>query len=476
MFHRIETKILVLFVVNVILWVSLLGLFFYWVAARSLESQVDNSLKGTATVIASQWDGSLLLPLQPGMEGASVYYSFSERLKLLKQRTGVEDIYIASLNQTNIVSSNSLIRIGQPIPRLDLLQSELTSARKGNVSASKLVIWNEHPYKSALAPIYAGDKVVAVLMVDMSPAYLSYLRSFRNSLILFTGVALLCCVLSARLFARSITTPILRITERVDDIGRARYEQPLQLSGKDELAGLAVSIDAMRKNILDRDAQLKMMLSGIAHEIRNPLGGMKLFAGILEKEQLGENERNYVHKIKSEILNLERLLSEFLDFARPRTLDYEKIQIVDLLSEVQELLQDAQNEKQARWLVEIQPGVVSIVADRGRMKQALLNLYKNAFQAVPVSGQVFSQVRKNGNGVVWDISNTQTIRLSKELEEKIFDPFFTTKEKGIGLGLPMAKRIIEAHGGTLYVRHNEETRITFSVHVPAADAKLKKVE
>ncbi|MCI0550936.1 MAG: hypothetical protein L0287_08270, partial [Anaerolineae bacterium] len=211
MFSKISTKILVLFVVNVIVWVSLLGVIFYFVASHSLEDQINSTLKATASVLASQWDGSLLVSLQPGMEGAPLYRSFAEKLNLLKRKTLVEGIYIATMDRTCIVSSEAGFLIGQPLPRLDLLRDEVNQAQYGNVVTSNLIRVEDHDYKSAIAPIFARDHVVAVLMIDMSPQYLIYLKSFRNFLIAFTTIALLCCVVSARLFSRSITTPISRM-------------------------------------------------------------------------------------------------------------------------------------------------------------------------------------------------------------------------------------------------------------------------
>ncbi|PWT87835.1 MAG: hypothetical protein C5B54_11615 [Acidobacteria bacterium] len=466
MFTRISTKILVLFVLNVLVWVSALGLFFYLIAARSLEKQVDSSLSMTATVLASQWDGALLLALHPGMEEAPLYRSFSERLKRLKERTNVEGIYVALPDRTNIVSSESGYRIGQSLPRLDLMQRELREAMNGRTNASGLVTVNDKTYKSALAPIYSADKVVAVLMVDMSPQYLIYLHTFRNSLLLFTVIALLACVLSAKLFSRTITTPISRMVQQVEQIGKAQFEFPLQITGSDELSKLGASIETMRQNILHRDAQMKMMLSGIAHEIRNPLGGMELFAGILEKEKLDGEQRQYLQKIQSEIQNLKKLLNEFLDFARPPKLEYENIALSNLISEIHAIVDSDLKQKEANWIVEIPAELNSLYADRAKLKQALLNLYRNAFQALPDGGEISSRVQKNGSGIILELSNSLISPIDREIANKIFEPFFTTKEKGIGLGLPLAKRIIESHGGELKFIATDEARATFAIKLP----------
>jgi signal transduction histidine kinase len=100
------------------------------------------------------------------------------------------------------------------------------------------------------------------------------------------------------------------------------------------------------------------------------------------------------------------------------------------------------------------------------LRQALLNLYRNAFQSIPETGNVSSMIRRNGAGLVVEISNTQQRRLDPEVERRIFEPFYTTREKGIGLGLPLAKRIIEAHGGEIKLAENSDSKITFAVKLP----------
>ncbi|HSE41053.1 MAG TPA: histidine kinase dimerization/phospho-acceptor domain-containing protein [Acidobacteriota bacterium] len=466
MFKRIGSRVLALFVLSVAVLVVLLGFVFYFIGARSLEKQVDSNLKSTATVLASQWDGSLLMLLKPGMENAPLFQSFSQRILRMKEQAQVHGIYIATPERKHILSTESSIRIGQALPRLDLLQGEMKEALKGTAAVSSLVRVGNHQYKSAIAPVYAGDRVAAVLMVDMSPWYLVYLKSFRNSLLLFTLLALVGAAILARIFSRTITEPISKMVERVDEIGRARYEDPLEISGTDELGRLGSAIETMRQNIHRRDAQMRMMLSGVAHEIRNPLGGIELFAGILEKENLSAEQREYLRKIQWEIQQLKRLLNEFLDFARPRNLQYEKVELSGLMEEIRNLVSNDIETRKAHWTVEVQPDLSLIEADRSKLRQALLNLYRNAFQSIPDTGDVSSTIRRNGAGVVVEISNTQQRKLDPEVERRIFEPFYTTREKGIGLGLPLAKRIIEAHGGEIKLAENSDSKITFAVKLP----------
>src|SRR5207244_3778587 len=199
------------------------------------------------------------------------------------------------------------------------------------------------------------------------------------------------------------------IVERGEEIGEARYEKPLEIEGNDELAQLGASIESMRRNILIRDLQMKMMLSGIAHEVRNPLGGMELFAGILEKENLTSAQLEYVNKIKTEIQSLKKLLNEFLDYAGPKRMKFEPFRIEDLMVEIETLLAPELQAKQGRWVVRADSSVGVLTADRSKLRQALLNLYRNALQAIPTGGEVLSEISFGSSGTLLKISNTQTV-------------------------------------------------------------------
>ena len=467
MFSRIRTKVVALIIFNAAVALTFLGAVFYWISSRSLESQQEESLKTTASVLAAQWDGSLLVVLKPGMENASLYQSFLKRLERLRQQTDLDRIYIIGQDRTNIVSTSPDMRIGQALPRLELLRNEFDLAWRGKPSASVLIQVEDRFYKSALAPIYAGDRPAAILMVDISPHYLAYMRSFRNSLFGLGLIALVCCIVTAHYFSRTITTPISRMVGGVEQISKANYEQPLSVEGSDELSHLAGSIETMRQKILHRDTQMKMMLSGIAHEIRNPLGGIELFAGILEKEIKDPDQRRRVDRIQSEVRNLKCLLNEFLDYARPQKLDIKDVEVLPLLTEIQTLYEEDIREKNAGWNLEIAPEVRSVSADPLKLKQALLNLYKNALQAVPAEdARVITRVHRNGAGVLLEIQNNLKAGIDAETSRKLFEPFFTTKEKGMGLGLPLAKGIIEAHGGELKLTEHNASHVTFAIKLP----------
>ena len=208
------------------------------------------------------------------------------------------------------------------------------------------------------------------------------------------------------------------------------------------------------------------LAAGMAHEIRNPLGSIAGAAGILQRNShLEPKHLECLEIINKESQRLNRLLTEFLDFARPRPPKYQVIEIASLLNSVVQLAAHGVGRDTITLRTEVAPGLPTFEGDPEMLKQMLLNLIINSIQATPdggevvvsaahQEGQILIGVRDNGCGI------------APECRDKIFDPFFTTKEGGTGLGLPVAHQIVEQHGGILRAAGNPEAGMTFSALLP----------
>jgi signal transduction histidine kinase len=207
--------------------------------------------------------------------------------------------------------------------------------------------------------------------------------------------------------------------------------------------------------------------AGLAHEIRNPLAGIAGAAGILRRNPDSEPKRTEcLAIIDKECERLNRLLTNFLQFARPRTPQWQRVDAGVILDSVVGLAQHALNGKPVTLRKEVAAELPALQCDPEQLKQVLLNLVINAVQAtekqgcVTLSGsvrndKVLLEVRDEGSGI--DPQNL----------DRIFNPFFTTKENGTGLGLSVVHQIVEQHGGLLSVRNNSGRGATFSILLPA---------
>lgn len=232
------------------------------------------------------------------------------------------------------------------------------------------------------------------------------------------------------------------------------------------------------KTIIERQeklASLGVLASGVAHEIRNPLTAIKfrLFSMKKTVPALAANEDATI--IANEIHRLERIVKDFLRFARPSEPELATLPAPRILREVYELMQ-GQLERSAIQLKldELEPAWVH--ADLQQIKQVLINLIRNAAEAIGRNGLVLLQVRQDTakwNGRLKPVAILAVVDngkgISPAVEARLFDPFFTTKEGGTGLGLAIAARIVEKHGGMLRYETELNRGTTFEVVLPQVE-------
>lgn len=220
-------------------------------------------------------------------------------------------------------------------------------------------------------------------------------------------------------------------------------------------------------------ASLGVLAAGVAHEIRNPLTAMRARIFTLQKKlDAGSPERNAADVLDDEVRRLERIVKDFLQFARPSDPEMQRVPVPDALRTVRELL-NPQAEQRA---VALELGTlpqVEVLADPQQLKQVLINLTQNAIEACPPGGRVTLGLRVDQRRLhqratavaVLEVSDTGN-GMPPEVRQRLFDPFFTTKPAGVGLGLAIADRIIERHGGRLECETREGSGSVFGVILP----------
>ena len=211
---------------------------------------------------------------------------------------------------------------------------------------------------------------------------------------------------------------------------------------------------------------LGQLSAGLAHEIRNPLASIEGAAAVLLREPPSEERRiEFLQIIQKESRRLNRLLTNFLNFAKPREPEFARMQVEQMLDSVIALAEHAIRRNQIIFRKEVAPDLTELECDSEQLTQILLNLTINAIQAMPEGGEVvLSAYRQNGNALI-EVQDQGTGISEKDLE-KIFDPFFTTKESGTGLGLPVAHQIAARQGGVLTATRNTDKGMTFSLEIP----------
>jgi PAS domain S-box-containing protein len=214
----------------------------------------------------------------------------------------------------------------------------------------------------------------------------------------------------------------------------------------------------------ERLAAIGQLAAMIGHDLRNPLTGISTCAYYLKTKlgsKMDEKAREMFELIEKDIEHSNKIINDLLDYAReirleltkttPKLVMKEAFSLVEI-PEIIQVLDETQNEPR-------------IEVDIEKMKRVFVNIVKNAVDAMPTGGKLMIESKKLSNNVEIAITDTGT-GIPNDVLEKLWTPLFTTKAKGMGLGLPICKRIVEAHGGSISVESTVGKGTTFTVSVP----------
>jgi len=306
-------------------------------------------------------------------------------------------------------------------------------------------------------------------------------RAARWAVLGLSAFALLVGLLITWLAQRALR-PIRTLTEAAQRLGRGSPESvAVPEEGGDELAVLAREFNAMAQRLAARERELRAqgealvrserlaaigrIAAQITHEIRNPLSSISLNA-----EELGERApqaRELCDAIVREVDRLAAITEEYLRFAR---LPKPQLQRADLNETIGDLLDFVRPELDAGGVqlsLSLSPLLPRVHADVAQLRQLLLNLVRNAREAMPQGGSL-RVVTRGGEGCVEVEVRDTGPGIPRERMARIFDPFFTTKERGTGLGLAMAQEIAQEHGGQLRCESAPGAGTSFTLRLPVA--------
>ncbi len=217
----------------------------------------------------------------------------------------------------------------------------------------------------------------------------------------------------------------------------------------------------------ERLSAIGQLSAGLAHEIRNPLASISGAAAILARsQQLDQKNAKCLDIITSECERLNGLLTNFLNFARPRPPRLQTVQLEPVLDNVLELASHGVRGKTIRLEKKIKAALQPVECDPEQLEQVLLNLMINAIEASPEGGTVTLSAAAEESAIAIGVVD-HGHGVAPAHIDRLFDPFFTTKEHGTGLGLPVAHQIVRQMGGSLLAQTNSGNGMTFSVVLPS---------
>jgi PAS domain S-box-containing protein len=228
---------------------------------------------------------------------------------------------------------------------------------------------------------------------------------------------------------------------------------------------------------IDRLTTLGEVSAGIAHEIRNPLAGIKTSAQVLEESfSPGDHRSQLVARIVKEIDRSNELLKKFFNFAKPGKPKQEFVSLETLIEGIYLLLSSKMKKKEITFEKNIETEISDVYVDENQIEQVLINLFLNSLDAMDKGGsiKVHLNIVKNRDEVLIDnateavllVVEDTGIGIDQENLEKIFNPFFTTKNDGVGLGLSISSRLVEENGGQIFVESEPGQGTKFKLYFP----------
>ena len=244
---------------------------------------------------------------------------------------------------------------------------------------------------------------------------------------------------------------------------------------------MAISRALLYQNLKRKDLQMMQseklaalgeMAASFVHGIRNPLGIISGSAETLKKKIPEPVQSEMIQFIREESERINRMLTNFLEFAKPKPPTFQEVNLKDILRRTVDLSSIPARERGVQVVQEYPQDKVSLFLDPEQIHEAFVNLELNALEAMPAGGTLrITLTQKENKDVIIRVSDTG-VGIPAGRESKIFDPFFTTKEQGTGLGLTIVHTVVKNHGGTISVANNDGGGATFTISLPVPKGML----
>ncbi len=366
-------------------------------------------------------------------------------------------------------------------------KAEVTNAMAAGAPAPEFPVTRKRHINWALKAILPIAAVVLNGLLLFILVSLSLAEGERHVVItVATAGAIVICAAVIVVFSVSIRGPMIEFQDKIARVRLGDLNASVGFANRNDEIGdlgrdfndMVAQLKASREEIhrlhqtqmsrAEHFATLGELAAGLAHEIRNPLAGIAGVIEIISRDlPPGSAARSVIKDAKEEALQINRILTDLLETARPKPPQF---QVKDLAGTVEHAVMFARQQAVTKGIrIELDKGeeIPPVDHDPSQMNQVLLNLLLNAIQAMDKPGAIYVSLRRDRDAALLTIAD-QGKGIAPEVLPNIFRPFFTTKGHGTGLGLSLARRIVEAHGGTITVRSEVGKGTQFMVRLPIA--------
>jgi len=450
----VKTKTIIIFSAITIILVLIMARVSYVTVKENYLEQATEHVKTLCFYMASSLDRNYLEFISiKGGQAKEDYVSF---LREHVSRSGVENAFLFNKDLNVLAFTNEGISDTQ----LRLNRNEILNINPGSTEASfpfsdsdgNWYIWGFFRINDNF---YLGIQESA-----------SRLKTLNDLATIFWGIGIagvLLTILAGWFIAQNISGPVDKLVTFSEKIGKGDFKSKAPEKIYGEFKILRDTMEQMKADLSRKNDEREQMLAQIAHEIRNPLGGIELLTGLV-KEDLGEVNESAMHlqKILDEVQSLKNQLTTFLEYSKPLKVQPEVIDLVEITKEIEHNFKNRIKQKSINLITENK--VETLMFDNGHFKQVLNNLLTNSLEATASGGSVWLRSDKENGNVVISVSDTGS-GIPSENEKNVFVPFFTTKANGTGLGLAVCKKLCLENNADLVYQNNKDKGCTFSVKI-----------
>jgi signal transduction histidine kinase len=362
-------------------------------------------------------------------------------------------------------------------------QEEIAFIQSNILSQGLKIIPNLESCRTCHDP---SKEVIGILDVSVDYSYSqSLLHKDRMRAIIIGVLALiLLTVVIIRLFEKLINRPISNLKEKMKEVEGGDLEVAIIPKKHDEIGSLTRSFSDMvgklkqanqriedlfhqRMERASHLASLGELAAGLAHEIKNPVAGMRGALEIIsQKVDPADPQKEIFSELIVQLEKINKIIDDLLSYAKPKKMSIAPVDPNECVRNAVNLAEPQKAGKDIRIHFRRYAGDEPANMDADKIQEVVLNLLLNAIASIKEKGRVEVGLRKTGDGELEIAISDDGAGIKPEQQEQIFKPFFTTKKRGAGLGLPICKRIIEAHGGRIQIRSRLGEGTTFIVTMP----------
>jgi len=398
------------------------------------------------------------------------------------------------INHENMMLTHSR-HLGHPEPGTHKMSSKaINQALSGHTGVGIYTGWKGRPALGAWTFIPSTGWALIAEM-DQSEA-LSELEHLKKSWLIVFLLTVASILIIVAILARSISKPILELTHTAEKLTEGNLSARTGITQSDEIGVLGSTFDRMGEALIQSQQKLEEsyqkliqaekqlvkseslaaigeIVASVVHELRNPLSAVKMNLNIINRKQTQDSPiYKNIMTAQNQVLKLEKMLSEILDYAKPVELKRRPIDLTSLIDEILANLADEIRNNDIEVKLQLEDELPIIIGDSDLLTQALNNLIHNSIEAMNSLEKrelkIIASKTGHENQIQIEISDTG-IGLNETQIKRIFEPFFTTRKTGTGLGLPNTRKVIELHQGHLEIKSAENKGTNARIVIPIGD-------